>query len=65
MATYNEQNQKLITCGAQGNTYLCADLKQVKTTINGATFYDIKRRSDNAVLDTVAIEHPDLETLLV
>lgn len=61
MATYNQNNQPIITCGSPATTHLCADLKQIK---NGAT-WDIKLRSNNEVIDTVATLHPDIEEEII
>lgn len=60
MATLDSEDRPIITCGSTGDTYLCSDLKQVRRVIAGGSVYDIKKRSDNALVDTVAMKHPDI-----
>lgn len=57
MATLNEQGKPIITCGNPATTHLCADLKQIKV----GTYWEIRKRSDDEIIDTVATIHPDIE----
>lgn len=61
MTTFNNDDEPIITCGIEGKTYLCADLKQVQK----GSVYEIKLKSDNSVIDTVAMKHPDIEEEII
>lgn len=57
MTTFNDNNEPIITCGTEGRTYLCSDLKQIQK----GSVYEIRERSDNTLVDTVALKHPDID----
>lgn len=66
MATLDDQGRPILTIGQPEawiptETYLCADLYQVRTAANGT--YDVKRRSDNVVVGNTAVPIEDVELL--
>lgn len=61
MATIDDDGNPIIACGPEGKVYLCSDLKQVQK----GSVYEIRKKSDNTLVDTVALKHPDIEEEVV
>lgn len=56
----DEQGRPIIKLGDPAVRYLCSDLYQVITHTGN---YEIRRKSDNQVVDTVVLKVRDIEVL--